>query len=263
MTEFWRSTSVPGLEARRSCQERPCYRPHAHDAFSIGVIEEGTSVLTGQLDGPIGLEVGDVVVIPSGCVHACNPGEGRWLYQMTHLDQGWAASLAPRREAAHLFTGIRVLRQPGLRHRVGALNDAIFGEEGRDPPLERRVAALFREFAAASPVHLVAVATDPELLALLRPVLHRLRFEESNPALAELAESVGLSTYQLIRAMRRATGLPPLAWRQNARVVTARRLLREGRPIAETAHALGFTDQSHFHRVFRAHVAASPGVYRG
>ena len=81
-------------------------------------------------------------------------------------------------------------------------------------------------------------------------------------ALAELGALVGMSTHQLVRAMKRATGLAPLAWRQNARIVHARHLLRDGVPIADAAHELGFTDQSHFHRVFQAHVAAPPGAYR-
>ncbi|HWV76460.1 MAG TPA: helix-turn-helix domain-containing protein [Isoptericola sp.] len=50
--------------------------------------------------------------------------------------------------------------------------------------------------------------------------------------------------------------------RHNDRVTAARAMLRAGRPLAETAYELGFADQSHFHRVFRAHVAATPGVYR-
>lgn len=103
MAEFWRSTALPHLEARRSCQENPCYRPHTHDSFSIGAIDAGTSVLTGPLDGKIRLEPGDVIVIPAGQVHACNPDHGRWLYQMIHTDQAWAASLTPGRETSGLF----------------------------------------------------------------------------------------------------------------------------------------------------------------
>ncbi|TKG73132.1 AraC family transcriptional regulator [Prauserella endophytica] len=262
MAEFWRSTALPHLEARRSCQENTCYRPHTHDSFSIGVIDAGTSVLTGPLDGTIRLEPGDVVVIPAGQVHACNPDAGRWLYQMVHMDQNWAVSLAPCKGASRQFDGIRVLRRPDLHRRVSVLNDAIFTDEAREP-IEAQFAALFAELEAASPAHLATSDADPELLARLAPVMRRLRHAESNPALGELAGMVGMTKYQLVRAMRRATGLSPLAWRQNARIVQARRMLRGGRPIAETAHALGFTDQSHFHRVFRAHVAASPGTYRG
>lgn len=261
MAEFWRSTALPHLEARRSCQENPCYRPHAHDSFSIGAIDAGTSVLTGPLGGKTRLEPGDVIVIPAGQVHACNPDRGRWLYQMIHADQAWAAALAPSLEMSRLFDGVRVLRHRELHTLVSTLNDAIFTDEGRGA-LETWFTVLFAELEAVAPAHLAVSDAEPDLLACLAPVMHRLRTDETNPALTELAASVGMTKYQLIRAMRRVTGFSPLAWRQNARVVRARQMLRDGRPIAETAHALGFADQSHFHRVFRAHVAASPGSYR-
>ncbi|WP_129658437.1 helix-turn-helix transcriptional regulator [Rothia halotolerans] len=260
--EFRRSTALPHVEARRSCQENLCYRPHAHDSFSIGAIDAGTSVLRGPLDGATRLEAGDLVVIPAGQVHACNPEEGRWLYQMIHMDQDWAVSLVPGGEASRLLDGISVLRRPGLLSPMETLSDAIFSDEGRGT-IEARLAVLFAELDAASPAYLARSDVDPDLLARLAPVMRRLRSDASNPALSELAESIGMTKYQLIRAMRRATGLSPLAWRQNARIQRARHLLRGGRTIAETAYALGFTDQSHFHRVFRAHVAASPGAYRG
>lgn len=261
MTEFWRSTELPHLEARRSCRERSCYRPHAHDVFSIGLVEEGASVLAGPLGGPIRLLTGDVVVIPAGCVHACNPDGGRWRYRMMHVDQEWAASLAPEARAGGLFAGIGVLRAPAAGARLRALSETIFADAGREA-LEAGFAGMLRELAAVAPVRLLAGASEPELLERLGPALRRLRDDPVNPRLAELAESLGMSTYQFVRAMRRATGLAPLAWRQNVRMLRARRMLRAGRSIAETAYELGFADQSHFHRVFRAHVAASPGAYR-
>lgn len=260
MAEFWRSTTTPHLEIRRSCRENTCYRLHTHDAFSIGLIDEGTSLFSGRLDGTIRLVPGDVILIPAGHVHACNPEQGRWLYQMLHIDQDWAASLSPRGPAGAMFAGISVLRQPGCYHRTRILSDMIVaGAEYEE--IETGFAALFGEFETAPPAHVAATETDDHLLQQLLPVMDRLGHDESNPALSELAELVGMSKYQLVRAMRRATGLTPLAWRRNARIIQARHLLREGVPIAETAHTLGFTDQSHFHRVFHAHVATSPGAY--
>lgn len=262
MAEFWRSTVLPHVEARRSCQENSCYRQHTHDAFSIGLIEEGTSVFTGALDGRIVLQPGDVVVIPAGQVHACNPEDGRWLYQMVHMDQEWVASLLPAGEASGLFMGISVLRHPGLRPLVTAFSDAVFADERRER-IEEALVGLCRGLETVPAAHVVPGDVDPELRRRLSPVMQRLRDDDVNPALSDLAELVDMSTYQLVRAMRRATGLAPLAWRQNARINKARHLLRDGAPIADTAYALGFTDQSHFHRVFRSHVAASPGAYRG
>ena len=262
MAEFRRSTALPHLEARRSCQTNPCYRPHAHDAFSIGAIDAGASVLTGAIGGTIRLQPGDLVVIPAGQVHACNPDEGEWRYQMIHMDQGWAASLIAGREAGLRFSGISVVRRPDLHRRLSGLNDVIFADETRQR-IESVASALLSELEVAAPEHLVGSEADPELLARLRPVMERLQHDESNPALSELAGLVGMTKYQLVREMKRATGLAPLAWRQNARILQGRRMLRDGQPIAETALALGFNDQSHFHRVFRSHVATSPGAYRG
>lgn len=261
MAEFARSTALPHLEARRSCQENSCYRPHTHEAFSIGLIDGGTSVFAGQLGGRVRLEAGDVIVIAAQQVHQCNPDDGSWRYQMVHMDQAWAAAQATTERAAALFSGVTVLRRPRLHHLDAGWSDLIFADAAGDR-IETGLRELVTELGAATPAHAVSGTADPVLLERLRPVLQRLRDDASTPSLEELAGSVGLTRYQLSRAVKRATGLAPVAWRQNSRVARARDLLREGRPIAETAHALGFTDQSHFHRVFRAHVAASPGGYR-
>lgn len=253
---------MPQLEVRRSCQQNSCYRPHTHDAFSIGLIDQGTSVFVGALGGVIGLEPGDVILIPAAQVHSCNPNRGSWVYQMMHLDQRWAVSLAPAGPASRVFSGVSVLRRPDLHEQLAALTDLIFADEAAGR-IEAGFRELFAELEVAQPDHYVAGGADSGLLDVLAPVMERLAHDETNPPLSELAASVGMSTYQLVRAMKRATGLAPLAWRQNARVIAARHLLGEGRSIAETAYALGFTDQAHFHRIFRAHVAASPGSYRG
>lgn len=262
MTEFWRSSTVASLEARRSAQENSCYRQHTHDALSVGVIDAGVSIFTGSVTGGVRLEPGDVVIVPAGHVHACNPQRGHWLYRMIHLDQEWAASLMPRAMSTELFDGVNVLRDPVLGDIANGLTDALF----LDPPRERIEEEFSGFFAAAGGVpaaHRVRSTVDPVLRARVEPVLRRLRDDEAAPRLEVLGALVGMSRYQVVRAVKRATGLSPIAWRQNARVTRARRMLRDGESIAETAHALGFTDQSHFHRVFRAHVAASPGSYRG
>ncbi len=218
-------------------------------------------MFAGQLHGRVRLEPGDVIVIAAGHVHQCNPEDGAWRYQMIHMDQEWAVRLAATGRATDLFSGVSVLRRPDLHLRSSAWADLIF--EGRSAA---RIAAgfqeLMEELGGAAPEFSVTGGTDRVLLDRLRPVLDRLRDAGSNPSLDELAALAGLTTYELVRAVKRATGLAPLAWRQNARIQRARRLLRAGHPIAETAYELGFADQSHFHRVFRAHVAASPGAYR-
>lgn len=141
--EFWRSSALASLEARRSAQENSCYRQHAHDALSVGVIDAGVSIFAGPITGGVRLEPGDVVIIPAGQVHACNPEHGRWLYRMIHLDQGWATSLMSPEASAGLLDGVSVLRDSALGEAAGRLTDVLFldsapeADRGRIYPLLR------------------------------------------------------------------------------------------------------------------------------
>ena len=49
---FWHDPALPFVESRRACQSRACYRPHHHPTFSIGAVDEGTSIFTGAGDEP-------------------------------------------------------------------------------------------------------------------------------------------------------------------------------------------------------------------
>ena len=78
----------------------------------------------------------------------------------------------------------------------------------------------------------------------------------------ELARLADLSRYQLIRAFRHVTGMPPHAWRLNQRINLARTWIRQGVGLSEVALRLGFADQAHFQRVFKAHAGVTPGRFR-
>jgi len=263
MTEFWRSPDIPQLESRRSCQAVSCYRPHTHDRFSIGLIDAGRAVFAGAGDTRYELEPGDVLLIPAHSVHSCNPEAGRWTYQMIHADQDWIADLLPddQDDAGELLRGVAVFREPGLHGEFSRLNDGLFG--GAEPAWVRaRMSETLAACAGLTPGYRGARSPGPGPEGPLAPVLDRLRSDGPAPSLEELAGLLGMDKYRLIRAVKEATGLPPVAWRQNDRVIEARKLLRAGNSPAETAYALGFADQSHFHRVFRAHVAATPGAYQ-
>ncbi|WP_199775933.1 MULTISPECIES: helix-turn-helix transcriptional regulator [unclassified Enterobacter] len=71
-----------------------------------------------------------------------------------------------------------------------------------------------------------------------------------------------MSRYQLIRAFRAVTGMTPHAYQLNRRVNQARQWLQSGSEITDIAYRLGFADQSHFQRVFKAHTGVTPGCYR-
>jgi AraC-like DNA-binding protein len=82
------------------------------------------------------------------------------------------------------------------------------------------------------------------------------------PSLQELADAVGANRFVLLRQFRRRVGLPPHAYVLRLRVERARSLLARGADIADVAFLLGFSDQSHFSRLFKRVVGIPPGDYR-
>ncbi|WP_075972498.1 MULTISPECIES: helix-turn-helix transcriptional regulator [Glutamicibacter] len=259
-SEFWHDPEFPELESRRSCQEISCYRPHAHQRFSMGIIDEGETKFTGHDGQQATLVPGDVIVIPRDHLHACNPKNGYWRYQMIHADQSWISRLAPI-PAQDLFWGIRIFRVPELYELMNDFNQQLFaGMERRS--VEQSLGSMLSVVQGLAPVFEALPPGIGPGDARLLPVLQRLGNDAVAPQLGELALLAGLSKYQLIRLMHSSTGFTPIAWRHNQLVNRSRELLRSGASIAQTAAELGFSDQSHFHRVFRSHVAAAPGKYR-
>jgi AraC-like DNA-binding protein len=81
-------------------------------------------------------------------------------------------------------------------------------------------------------------------------------------SLDALAALAGLNKFHLLRAFKRAIGIPPHRYRTHVRIARARRLLAAGVPIARLALEVGFGTQARFHEAFRAVVGVTPGRYR-
>lgn len=78
-----------------------------------------------------------------------------------------------------------------------------------------------------------------------------------------LAEQVGMSRFQLYRAIRRSAGLSPKEWRAQERLGEACRLLRGTvQPVAEIAVRIGMPDANYFARFFRKRTGLTPRDWR-
>lgn len=262
---LWRDPALPWVESRRACHSRACYKAHSHPTFSIGAVDAGFSHFSGAGDEQQRLTPGTLVLVPAQRVHACNPEPGQaWSYQMLHVAADWLAQLRLESglSAAEPGAPARISRQPALYRAFCALNELLFSAAG----VTEKEAALIafmgdHDFSEHPPL---AAAPAPRLaLPALRGLIARIEADDPAPlSLEALARQAGLGRYQLIRAFRAATGLTPHAYLINGRVNRGRQLLRDGQALAEVAYRLGFADQSHFQRVFKAHVGVTPGQYR-
>ncbi|MEK6346510.1 MAG: AraC family transcriptional regulator [Burkholderia sp.] len=271
---FWRDPALPFVESRRACRSRACYQPHHHPTWSVGAVDGGTSVFTGAPGGPIALRPGMLVLVPAHRVHACNPAPGEaWSYQMLHFDAAWHDAV--RREIAPAGPNgaldrqdpepIRIVTNPALYAQCCELNALLFSDAAhphdKEAALIEFIGACEADAAQGQPIP--PPAAPAQLAAQIRPALDRLRAEpDSAIALDGLARLAGMSRYQLIRAFRAVTGMTPHAWQLNLRINLARARIRDGDSLAATAQQLGFADQAHFQRVFKAHAGVTPGAFR-
>lgn len=262
---FWRDLALPFVESRRACHSRVCYRPHHHPTFSIGAVDGGSSVFTGAADGPLPLHPGTLVFVPAGRTHACNPASDMaWSYQMLQIDAGWLQTVRQEYTEAHSMgvEPVRIVNNPATYLRFCRLNALLFSEAD----LHEKEAALIEFIGESDSEQGLRIETrnvSVSLAAQIQPALDCLRsMPEGSMGLVELARLAGLSRYQLIRAFNAVTGLTPHAWQLNERINLARQRIRNGDDFADLAQYLGFSDQAHFQRVFKAYAGVTPGRFR-
>ena len=79
----------------------------------------------------------------------------------------------------------------------------------------------------------------------------------------ELAEACDLSAGALARGFKKSTGMSPHQWLLSRRIDLALELMADpDASLAEIAFNAGFSDQSHFSRVFTQKMGVAPGAWR-
>ncbi|WP_353475222.1 AraC family transcriptional regulator [Salipiger sp. H15] len=82
-------------------------------------------------------------------------------------------------------------------------------------------------------------------------------------SIAEIARTLEMSRNGFFKSFRETVGLSPYQWLLSQRVERARRLLlTTDLPLVEIALTCGFSDQSHFTRIFKRLEGTSPGRWR-
>jgi len=155
---------------------------------------------------------------------------------------------------------------PVLEHYAGLL----MHEAGRGEPLSAGFLSAFAQLAGSHVIRRYlkpagSVSTASGLGSALRAKLDAF-IQRTLPApivIEELALACGLSHYQLLRTIKRATQSTPQQYVLEARIELARKMLRESSvALTDIALALGFSSQSHFSNTFKAFTQCTPKSYR-
>ena len=163
----------------------------------------------------------------------------------------------------------------GMLHAPMATSDAdtvclnAYVPAGRSPSTVKvtRIAPRWQTAGDVSPEQILEIADDiasrehsPASAASDKAKLGD-GLADSAERIGEMAARLGRSREGFTRMVTRQLGVAPHAFRVLARLNLARRLLRQGSPIAAAATEAGFSDQSHLTRLFRRTFGTTPGVY--
>ncbi|WP_315249769.1 AraC family transcriptional regulator [Pseudomonas fragi] len=263
---FWRDAQLPFIEARSIADGRKvCYARHSHEIFSIGAITSGCCNYLHEKTSHR-ISTGTVVLMNPGDVHACNPVEDQpWSYVMLYVDAQWLAGIQQGfdEDAGGLFQPVAATytQSPALFNGLTGLYAQLI-----DPELEvlARHEAAIKFFSAMQQELGGSVALPKPANARVERAAeyideHFLR----TLRLQDICEAASLSEAYLIRAFEQRYHMTPHAYLINRRIQHAQAQLREGALIADIAQQTGFSDQAHFQRVFKKHLAATPGQYKG
>ena len=249
--------SLPGIEIAYLVCTGNTFAKHAHDEFVISANLVGREYI--WLDGhTYEAERAQATIYNPGQVQSSGAGDAPWSFISFYLEPTPVMHLVGLTPDVVFDQPIlwdealaELVRTRGAR----CLNTAV--DEGE--VLETVVDLLGKLLDAAG-------SRRPVRTFLIKPevqrVTERLLAEmAAPPGLEALAACEGLTPVQLVRAFTRAHGLPPFAWLNVERLKAARRALLRGERLSRLAADLGFADQAHLTRRFKAMYGVSPKLW--
>lgn len=254
---------LDGLQLLRATYTKQSFPRHFHDTYVIRVQERGVEEFHYR---------GASHRSPTGSLVVIHPGEVRtgrgisdepWTYRAMYPSPDLVREIASQfgdRDRSLPYFPSPVVFDRQLARALFRLYRIL--EVSREP-LERQT-AFARTIALLIQKH-----SDRDYVKPLRPAkrainLARDYIEDNyteNLSLTDLANTVGLNRFYLLRAFSKEVGLPPHEFLTQVRIDHAKKLLADGLPIADVALQVGFVDQSHLTNRFRRFVGLTPKEY--
>ena len=238
------------------------YGKHRHDTYAIGLTTRGVQAF--DYRGSVEISrPGQVVVLHPDEVHdgyaGTSAGFGyRQLYVEPALISDAVRALRGR-PCALPFARTPVVASPKLS---GAITAAFAG--GREPlAIDSLVVQLAEGLIDADPFCTKVPIPRHLDAAMLQRAREFLDAEKTRVVRsAELEAMTGLTRYDLARQFRLMYGTSPYRYLLMRRLHLAREQIAWGQSLTTVAVDVGFADQAHFARMFKATFGLTPARYR-
>jgi AraC-like DNA-binding protein len=261
--DWLRSTDPEnGVELLEAWLHGPAYHKHRHDTYAICLTTRGVMAFDYRGAGEIS-RPGQVVVLHPDESHDGHAGtQAGFGYRQLYVEPAliFDAVRALRGRAGALpFVCTPVVTNPILS---GAVTAAFAG--GREPlAIDSLIVRLAEGLLDADPS--CGQASSPRHLAVAALQRARAFLDAEQTRVvrsAELEAVTGLTRYDLARQFRAMYGTSPYRYLLMRRLDRAREEIARGRPLSAVAVDVGFADQAHCARMFKATFGLTPARYR-
>lgn len=258
---FYRDPYLPFFELKQCSTGELSYRKHAHEEYSVGIVEQGQSFFWCRGQTTI-LAPQTVVFLPPDSIHSCNPFQpDQWAYTMLFVDAKWVQGFISSHK--YCFWNRPIIKAAAGHEAVYASNMLLQAFRSEASPLEKEavIAAFFEQTLAGGIVldYIDSNEAQPKL-KVIRDYVQHCFLEKIT--LEQLEAISGLNKFHIIRLFKQFYQIPPHTYQTLLRVNYAKKELLKHRPLAEVALDAGFYDQSHFTKVFKAYTGVTPDHYQ-
>lgn len=262
--KFHVAQELGGLEILDAKYEKQNFSRHSHEGYTVGVIEQGAQRFY-RTGGHHIAPKDTIILVNADQVHSGHSAsEGGWQYKAMYPLPEQLSDITNELNLAHYgapyFTH-PVVNDPELASQLRLVFNTL--EQSNNPLLRETLVygTLVKLIArhAQSPLSITDITTPKKQLSLVKEFLDD--FPQADVSLDDLAKLATMSPYHLVRSFQKEYGLPPHSYQIQSRLRLARKMLKQGHSISDSAQESGFHDQSHFHRHFKRAMGYTPGQY--
>ena len=234
------------------------FAPHFHDEYSIALITTGTHSFTCNKDDFVACP-GDIRLINPGDIHVCK--SKTWGYITLTPDSNFVENFSEscQKELHNITFDKPVINNHKLTKLFIDLNSA--NKEWQDELmaeniLEELIVNLISSYSNNTIKKKEISYSKKKLIQTIEYM--KSNFDE-NLKLENLAQISGLSKYHFLRKFKEEFNMTPHTYLLQIRIQNAKNMLLNHDSLTDIALSCGFSDQSHFTRVFNKIYGMSPG----
>ncbi len=258
------AAELGGLEILDAQYDKQNFSRHSHEGYTIGLIETGAQRFY-RTGGHHVAPKNTIILVNADEVHSGHSAsEGGWAYRAMYplpqqLETISKELYLPNHGIPYFPKA--VVEDPELASQLRLVFNTLQNSDNRllrESLIYSTMIKLMGKHAKAKPPSLNTTKIQQQV-RLVKEFLDDL--PQVDVSLEELANMSAVSPFHLIRSFQKEFGLPPHAYQIQSRLRLARKLLKQGHSISNTAQECGFHDQSHFHRHFKNANGYTPGQY--